>query len=315
MAGVDVIYNDEFATTKPNEPFETSDYPIYGNRRNKEKLIKYIIGENIDYVLIGDNRVAIHYFFQLYKLKKRGIRVGVIFHSLNIGQTFRNRITDFLTSIATICANDLIYVSKYTQECWCKYLIPRISYKKGIVLYNAVQSVDSVNNIVKTEKPTIVYVGRLSPEKRPDVFCEIAKSFSFKYDFVMWGSGPLYDELYQKYNKYVCFKGYEKDIKKIYDKASLIVVPSVFENCPMCILESMIRGIPSISTKVGGIPEIVTSGVNGEFLEIEDYINSFEICAKRIVDNYKYYQSNCLKVSQKFTMEIQSSAWAILLNR
>ena len=314
LAGLEVVYNDEFLKPTPQVSFEISDFPVYGNLKNKKALVDYIKAGNYDYVLVGDNRVLIHYFYQFLILKKSGKRIGVIFHSLNIGKNLRNRITDWLVSIATTCANDLLYVSKYTQDSWNNFLVIRSTKRKGKVIYNAVQSVElNIGPIVS--KPNIVFVGRLSPEKRPDLFCKIAEKYHQKYNFIIWGDGPLYHDLCNQYKAYVTFMGYGNDIDKIYHDVSLIVVPSVLENCPMCVLESMVRGIPCICTKVGGIPEIVISGVNGEFLDANDFIKSFELCAQKVFDDYDTYRTNCSKLSQSYTFEALSKEWTNLINK
>jgi glycosyltransferase involved in cell wall biosynthesis len=313
IAGIEVVYNDEFITSTPSAPFEFSDFPVYANLKNKESLVQYIKENGFSYVLIGDGRIAIHYFFKLWKLKRKGIRIGIIFHSLNIGKSLRNKVSDWMVSVATLCANDLLYVSNYTQASWNKYLIPKITKSKGRVIYNAVKAPDLNISGYNEGKPNIVFVGRFSPEKRPSLFCEIAKIYHKKYNFIMWGNGPQFEELNEKYQEYVRFKGYGSDISSIYDGASLIVVPSVFENCPMCILESMARGIPSICTRVGGIPEIVSPGANGEFLAAGNFVNSFDTCAKKILGAYDSYQFNCIARSKSFLFENISKEWKNLI--
>lgn len=314
MAGVEVVYNDEFLTSVPSLPFEYSDFPVYGNLKSKESLVQYIIKRKFSYVLIGDGRIAIHYFFKFWKLKKKGIRIGIIFHSLNIGKALRNKVSDWIVSVATLCANDLLYVSNYTQTSWNKYLIPKITKSKGKVVYNAVAPPDSITTGPIDGKPNIVFVGRFSQEKRPALFCKIAEKYNKIYNFIMWGDGPQFEELKKKYKSYITFKGYGCDIKEIYNGVSLIVVPSVFENCPMCILESMVRGIPSICTKVGGIPEIVASGFNGEFLDEGNFINSFEECTEKIFGAYDSYRLNCINRSNSFLFENVSKEWKKLID-
>ena len=62
--------------------------------------------------------------------------------------------------------------------------------------------------------------------------------------------------------------------------ANLMVVFSNYENLPVVINESFVLGVPVVSTRVGGIPEIInnTNGVlidRGDENELEETLNNY----------------------------------------
>jgi len=50
----------------------------------------------------------------------------------------------------------------------------------------------------------------------------------------------------------------------------LLALPSLEDNCPMVVLEAMAAGVPVIAAEVGGVPDLVTDGVNGLFCQPHD---------------------------------------------
>ncbi|HEY6228771.1 MAG TPA: glycosyltransferase family 4 protein [Verrucomicrobiae bacterium] len=53
------------------------------------------------------------------------------------------------------------------------------------------------------------------------------------------------------------------EIKEALSRATLLVLPSLEENCPVSILEGMAAGIPIAASRAGGIPDLIDDGVTG----------------------------------------------------
>jgi glycosyltransferase involved in cell wall biosynthesis len=68
-----------------------------------------------------------------------------------------------------------------------------------------------------------------------------------------------------KVTQNVVFLGYYPDEKlsSLYKAADIFVFPSVYENMPFAMLEALASGLPVVTTRVGGIPEVIEDGKNG----------------------------------------------------
>jgi len=54
---------------------------------------------------------------------------------------------------------------------------------------------------------------------------------------------------------------------RVYGHSDILIVPSLYENCPAVVLEAMSSGKLVIASNVGGIPEIIKNGENGLLFE------------------------------------------------
>ena len=62
------------------------------------------------------------------------------------------------------------------------------------------------------------------------------------------------------------FLGKQNHVERLIPQAHVLLMPSEMESFGLAALEGMACGLPSVTTRVGGIPELVTPGVDG-FLE------------------------------------------------
>ena len=64
--------------------------------------------------------------------------------------------------------------------------------------------------------------------------------------------------------------GFRPDVPDLLAAADFFVLPSLTEGLPLSVLEAMSHGLPVIATPVGGVPELVQDGVEGELIPVED---------------------------------------------
>lgn len=126
-------------------------------------------------------------------------------------------------------------------------------------------------NIEKNDM-AVFFIGRLSEEKNPDVFCDVAdevlntqKIRGIK--FFLIGDGPMRlnieKRLKQINNKNLAYIGYQSKIAEYLSAADVFVLPSSIEGFPLSILEAMAMRVAVIASNVGAVSEVINSGKNG----------------------------------------------------
>ncbi len=181
----------------------------------------------------------------------------------------------------------LIGVSAYTREELTEFY--NIEEEKIHVIYNGVDVEKFKPNKDKThlrrelqleeEGKMILFVGRLYRRKGLETLLQSVPKVIERFrdaKFVISGEG--FKENKEKLLKlakkldienHVLFAGYFPDerLPDLYAASDIFVLPALYENFPFAILEAQATGLPVISTKVGGIPEIITNNQNGLLVE------------------------------------------------
>jgi glycosyltransferase involved in cell wall biosynthesis len=126
------------------------------------------------------------------------------------------------------------------------------------------------------ERPLFVFLGRFSEEKGVDDLLTASAALRGVADVVLAGDGPLDAQLRTRVESEqlpVVFAGFvgSEQLEAQILAATAIVLPSrVYENCPMAILEAGALGVPTVASDIGGIPELITHGVDGMLVPCGD---------------------------------------------
>ncbi|MEM2459536.1 MAG: glycosyltransferase family 4 protein, partial [Candidatus Bathyarchaeia archaeon] len=212
------------------------------------------------------------------------------FNRLNLNEKIVRLFTWFLKQFEYDLlkrSDRIIAVSEYTKgEILRNYDLPAWKIK---VIFNGVdlEKFKPANDKVaikrrlgfKEDELLILYVGRLYSRKGlPTLISSIPYVVRKirNVRFLISGKG-LRDEEQRlkgyvkkfKVESNVCFLGYYPDemLPRLYQAADIFVFPSIYENMPFAVLEALASGLPVITTKVGGIPEIIDDGENGFLIE------------------------------------------------
>ncbi len=108
------------------------------------------------------------------------------------------------------------------------------------------------------------YIGRLSTEKGVRTLIEAANKLPYQLKII--GGGSLEEELKRQAKSHIEFVGFKQwdEIKELVGKARFTVIPSeCYENNPLSVIEAQCLGTPVLGARMGGIPELIESGVSG----------------------------------------------------
>ncbi len=114
------------------------------------------------------------------------------------------------------------------------------------------------------------FVGRLSEEKRPDLFCALARRSPPGVEWHVYGNGPMGARLELEYGDTVRFHGTVTDLEPAWSTLGLLVMPSRFEGLPLAALEALTAGIPVLASRVGDLSSVVVDGQTGWLFESGD---------------------------------------------
>lgn len=168
--------------------------------------------------------------------------------------------------------------------------------EKTVALMNFTDTVEAKS---VEKKDYVLYFGRYSEEKGLRTLIEVCKELP-NINFIFAGSGPLENQLEETKNiKNVGFQS-GKELETLIREARFSVYPSEwYENCPFSIIESLMYGTPVLAADIGGIPELVVNGVNGELFESGNKAALKTHVLQLWQDKRKteMYSSNCVKTN------------------
>jgi glycosyltransferase involved in cell wall biosynthesis len=122
------------------------------------------------------------------------------------------------------------------------------------------------------DSPLLLYVGRLSAEKEIDRIKPVLQSIP-NARLALVGDGPHRQDLEKHFaDTPTHFVGYMtgETLASAFASADAFVFPSRTETLGLVLLEAMAAGCPVIAANAGGIPDIVTDGVNGYLFDPTD---------------------------------------------
>jgi len=159
----------------------------------------------------------------------------------------------------------------------------------------------------RLDRPVVLYVGRLSPEKNLDVLSGIADAVPGAR-LALVGDGPARAKLERDLRGSAAqFLGFLRgeELAAAFASADVFVMPSTTETLGFVVLEAMSSGLPVVAARAGGIPDLIEDGENGSL-----YDPAEPLAAAKAVAELLAHPGRRLDLAERARQAALRSSWA-----
>jgi glycosyltransferase involved in cell wall biosynthesis len=163
-------------------------------------------------------------------------------------------------------------------------LQPRVEVLEHGVVIDEIRALRSERQAVREElgiaDDEIVFgtVANFRREKAYEVLLEAARralESGLPLRFVAVGQGPLEQEMRARHDRLglgsrVQLLGYREDAVRIMSACDVFTLSSRHEGLPVSLMEALSLGLPVVATAAGALPSVITNGVEGVIVPIDD---------------------------------------------
>jgi glycosyltransferase involved in cell wall biosynthesis len=151
-----------------------------------------------------------------------------------------------------------------------------LGIRRTVILANAVDAdlLDSVSrrNDVRRGRPLVAMVGRITYQKGPWRFANVARQLSDVADFVWLGDGASRDREKWFGTSPVDISGWleRRDLLNELSLADIVCFPTLWEGMPLALLEAQAMGIPAVASNIVGNQDVIADGETGILADTDD---------------------------------------------
>lgn len=234
---------------------------------------------------------------------------------------FKRKLYEIIEKILSNWCAKIVMISEFEYESAIK---KNICHKEKLVIINNGIDINKYNTKIDYEfrrqlgfKDDEFLIGmccRITEQKSPGTFVEIAKILIRKYDnckFIIIGDGELrknvIDEIkFLNLEKKILITGWIKNPEKYINIIDIGVLTSKWEGFGLVLAEYMACGKPIVASSIQGIKNVVRDEIDG-FLCNPDDENEFVECILRLINNKDLYdeinKNEILRANQCFDFQ------------
>ena len=165
---------------------------------------------------------------------------------------------------------------------------------------------------IPTDKKVILFVAdSISNNRKGFIFLKKAFEQLTRDDVILCAIGQKNGELASLNNVLELGPIYDERLMSVvYSAADVFVIPSLMDNLPNTVLESLMCGTPVIGFPVGGIPDMIEHGKNG-LLTKDVSVSGLKDTLLEFLDSANDFNRNSIREDaiNKYDLKIQAQAY------
>lgn len=203
-------------------------------------------------------------------------------------------------------ADLILTVSHYTADRIEKFY--QIHKRKIQVVYHGIDRPAKKEYPKKFEEPVVLFAGRLSGQKGPQAFIEIAEKVLLKKPktrFIVAGDGDMRNDLlemaaHKNIGHRVHFTGFLKreEMDAIYAEATVFCMPSVSEPFGLVALEAAAAHLPVVLSRQSGALEVLPQALDAEYTDIDGFVNHIVNLIDQTISVEKIVSENMASINR-----------------
>ena len=174
--------------------------------------------------------------------------------------------------------------------------------------------------------PTLLAIGRLDPQKGFDWLLQGASRLLAElpgFRLVIVGEGPERTRLAARIRAAgledrVELPGWQNDIPRRLQSATLVLIPSRWEGMPNVLLEAMASGRAVVATRVEGVEELLgpeAAPQTASALDLDEFIDRAITLARNPNERHRLGAANADRVRERFSIDTMIDTYAALYAR
>lgn len=254
--------------------------PSWYSRKASKEIGAFLKGKDID--IVHTHHLREHFLATSTKRISKKVKVVRTFHRID---RMPLKVRPFYRFYMKK-TDGVIAISNYIRE----HLIEKgIQKEKITVIKNGVP-----DSNLSEYSPGIGFLGRLVSEKGILKFVEKnIGSINEKFPLYIAGDGPDREEIEDaaRKNMNIHQLGSIDSPDKLFQKISVLILPSKTEVFPLSILEAFSAGIPVIAFELEPLKEIINEE-NGALIKMSDYGEMFKVASQLLSDRDEWQKKS-----------------------